>query len=34
MEKLEKLIIKYFTEIIFSFAVSWLVLVAYGLIMS
>lgn len=31
MEKLEQFVIEKFTGIIFTFAVSWLVLVAYGL---
>lgn len=34
MKSLEKFIINRFTEIIFAFAASWLVLVAYGLVMS
>jgi len=34
MEKLEAFVIENFTAIIFTFAASWLVLVAYGLIMS
>lgn len=33
MESLEKLIINNFTFIIFSFALSWIGLVAYGLLM-
>jgi len=34
MEKLEEIIIENFTAIIFTFAVSWIGLVAFGLIMS
>jgi hypothetical protein len=34
MEKLEQFVINKFTEIIFSFAAFWFVLIAYGLINS
>ncbi len=34
MEFLEKLVINRFTEIIFTFALMWIGLVVYGLIMS
>ena len=33
MESLEKLIINNFTAIIFSFSISWIALVVYGLVM-
>lgn len=34
MKSLENFIINRFTEIIFAFALSWLALVAYGIMMS